>query len=278
MRHPEPSKLPKSQATPISLGARETVPPLDEMRGSYQVRFARTAADVEACCRLRYEIFNLELGEGLVESEATGIDQDKFDEVCDHLMVIDTTTGEVAGTYRMQTYAMAVAGHGFYSAGEYDLSTIPQAEMRQALELGRAAIASDHRDRSVLFLLWRGLMAYHRWNDARFFFGCSSLTSQDPREGLRCQDYLERKGYYHNDIFVAPLQGYVCEADDHKTFTGTFPVPKLFGFYLRFAAKVLSAPALDRYFGTIDFLIWTDTRSIVGRLAESFAKNLPRRS
>ncbi len=278
MEHSDHFELTKPKTSPLPVGERDSVPPLDELRGSYQVRFARNARDVETCCRLRYEVFNLELGEGLAESEATGIDRDRFDEVCDHLMVIEAKSGQLVGTYRMQTYEMAMAGYGFYSADEFDLSGIPQTELRQALELGRAAIAFDHRDRSVLFLLWRGLMAYHRWNDARYFFGCSSLTSQDPREGLDCQAFLERKGYYHKEIFVPPLPGYVCEAPSTAPYEGNFPIPKLFGFYLRFAANVLSAPALDRYFGTIDFLIWTDTRSIVGRLAESFAKNLPRRA
>lgn len=257
--------------------SRESIPPLDELRGSYRVRFARSTADLEGCFRLRYEVFNLELGEGLVECEATGLDTDRFDAHCDHLMVVEESSGEVIGTYRMQTFGAAQAGQGFYSAGEYNLAGLTQPVLSQSVELGRAAIAATHRDKSVLYLLWRGLTSYYRWNDARYFFGCSSLTSQDPEEGLRCQDWLARKGYLHRSLWAAALPGYVCESDGHETFEGDFAIPRLFGFYLRFCAKVCSPPAIDREFGTIDFITLTDTRSIAGKLAEAFARDLPKR-
>jgi hypothetical protein len=55
----------------------------------YSVRLARTREDVEAALRLRFEVFNLELHEGLTESFFTGLDEDEFDRVCEHLIVID---------------------------------------------------------------------------------------------------------------------------------------------------------------------------------------------
>ena len=265
-----------TQTGPLADRFRE-IPPLDEVRGSYRLRFARTAEEVELCCRLRYRVFNLELGEGLSESEASGVDVDRFDEVCHHLMVIEEPTGEVVGTYRMQTWQAALAGHGFYSASEYDLSTIPEEHLRNSIELGRAAILKEHRDKSVLYQLWRGLKAYQVWTGTRYLFGCSSLTSQDPEEGLRCYDYLARKGHLHPTFEAQPLPGYVCEVDGHVRFDGEFPIPKLFGFYLRYGAKLCSPPALDRYFGTIDFLTWMDTSSVMGRLRDAISKGLPGR-
>lgn len=253
-----------------------TAPPLDELRGSYRVRFARSEEDVRRCCSMRYEVFNLELGEGLAGSETLELDQDPYDGVCHHLMVLEERTGEVVGTYRMQTWEVAMAGHGFYSADEYDLSGIPEAVLRQSVELGRAAIVREHRDKSVLYLLWRGLTAYRLWTGTRHMFGCSSLTSQDPEEGLRCHDYLRRKGYLHPEFEALPLPGYVCEVADHTPFTGEYPIPKLFSFYLRYGAKLCSPPALDRHFGTIDFLTWMDTNSIMGKLTEAFSKGLAR--
>jgi len=52
---------------------------------------------------LRFKVFNLELGEGLAASHATGLDVDPFDEFCDHLIVEEVATGKVVGTYRLQT-------------------------------------------------------------------------------------------------------------------------------------------------------------------------------
>jgi len=241
------------------------------------LRFAQNAKDLQACLRLRYEVFNLELGEGLAESEASGLDRDRFDDVCDHLMVFDEGTGAVVGTYRMQTYAMAQAGHGFYSAGEYDLEFVPQEWLSKTVELGRAAIAASHRDKTALFLLWRGILAYQQWNEMRYLFGCSSLTSQDPQEGLKAYDWLERKGHLHPHFEAPALSGYACEVEGHKRFEGELSIPKLFGFYLRYGAKICSPPALDRFFGTIDFLTWTDTDAIGGRFLDLCKQGLPRR-
>ena len=88
--------------------------------GNYRLRFARTAQDLDRLLALRFEVFNLELGEGLEESFATGRDTDRFDASCHH-MLVEEVGGGLIGTYRMQTAAMAARGCGFYSAGEYDL-------------------------------------------------------------------------------------------------------------------------------------------------------------
>ena len=70
---------------------------------TYTARLARDASEVRAAQALRFAIFNLELNEGLAESLATGLDADPYDEVCDHLLVEHVPTGEVVGTYRLQT-------------------------------------------------------------------------------------------------------------------------------------------------------------------------------
>ena len=82
----------------------------------YRLRLATTTADVRAAQTLRFLVFNLELNEGLEQSFATCLDADPFDEICDHLLVEDVRTGEVVGTYRMQTGAKAAANRG-YTAG-----------------------------------------------------------------------------------------------------------------------------------------------------------------
>jgi putative hemolysin len=94
-------------------------------QGKYRLRFAGGAADVDAALRLRFRVFNLEIGEGLDSSHETGRDQDPFDACCHHLLVEDVSTGEVIGTYRMQTREMAAGARGFYTAGEFDLQGLP---------------------------------------------------------------------------------------------------------------------------------------------------------
>jgi putative hemolysin len=269
------TKPPASQQLIQELDLPPTRPPLDERRGVYSLRFAQSDDEVERCLRLRYEVFNLELGEGLRDSKATQLDQDRFDAIWDHLMVIDGATDRVIGTYRMQTWAKAQATEGFYSAGEFDLSSIPVHMMQGAVELGRAAVAKEYRDQAVLFLLWRGLASYLYWNRSRYFFGCSSITSQDPEEGLRAYAWLKRNGHLHDQFEVTPLHEHACHVSTHQLYEGEYTMPKLFELYLRFGAKLCGPPAIDREFGTIDFLTWTDTRRIEAKKMAPFTRGLP---
>src|SRR5437773_11560697 len=97
----------------ILIKKRRTSTPLAK-RSTYLARLARSADDVRAAQRLRFEVFNLELNEGLAESHFTGLDIDPFDTVCQHLLVEHVPTGEVAGTYRRQTGEPAAARFGHY--------------------------------------------------------------------------------------------------------------------------------------------------------------------
>jgi len=100
----------------------ETARLLVSSASPYAVRLARTKPEVAAAQALRFEVFNMELNEGLAESFATGLDADPFDEVCDHLLVENVLDGSIVGTYRLQTGSMAAAHRGYYSEQEFDFS------------------------------------------------------------------------------------------------------------------------------------------------------------
>jgi putative hemolysin len=245
-------------------------PPLDQVHGKLRVRFARDEADLERVQRLRYRVFNLELREGLEASHATGRDQDPFDAQCDHLMVIDEETGEAVGTYRLQAAEAAAGGRAFYSASEFDLSSLPDDVLQDSIELGRACVAKSHRNRMALFLLWKGLAGYLLWNKKRYVFGCSSLTSQDAALGLRAYHQLEAQGKLHPSLRVEPLPHCRCEAPPAGPGEGVVEIPTLFSTYLRYGALVLGPPAIDREFGTIDFLTLIDVQSLDPKVFEGF--------
>lgn len=233
--------------------------------GPYLVRFARSEADLEAVLRIRYEVFNLELAEGLDESHLTGQDRDEFDAVCHHLMIEDVR-GRLVGTYRMQTSEMAAGPVGYYTAREFDLSTLPQEVARRSIELGRACILEKHRNTQALFALWKGLVAYLEHNSKRYLFGCCSLTSQDPLEGLGALEQLSAGGWMHSRVRVVPLPGLECVPEPAaRRRRRKVKIPKLFGTYLRVGAKVCGAPAIDRAFKTIDFLVLLDIHELDAR-------------
>ena len=227
-------------------------------QGRLRVRVAEDSRDIDAALRLRFRVFNVELGEGLGSSWATERDEDELDAQFHHLIVEDLPSREIVGTYRIQTREMADAGRGFYSADEFDLSTIPSEILDDAVELGRACIDKAHRNRQVLFLLWKGLASYLAAHGKRYLFGCSSLTSQDPAQGLAAFAELRRRGHLHPALRVAPRPACVCEeAEDGPA--ATVKIPILFETYLRFGGTILGPPAIDRAFKTIDFLTWLDT-------------------
>ena len=245
---------------------RQAVPDsvTDERR--YRAGFARSREELEAAQRLRFEVFNLELGEGLDESYRTGLDEDRFDPVCHHLVVVEKQTEQVIGTYRMQTDEMAERYGGFYSAGEFGLDGLPADVMQDTVEIGRACVAKEYRNRHVLFLLWKGLASYLTWNRKRYLFGCCSLTSQDPVEGKRVMEFLAREGHVHPTYRVTPQPGWECYGPDLELEPAAreqpVDIPKLFGLYLRYGAKVCSEPALDRHFKTIDYLVLFDLQDL----------------
>jgi len=230
------------------------------LRGRYQATLAEGPGDLEAVLRLRFDVFNLELGEGLAASYATGLDRDIFDQSCHHLLVRDVTTGEAVGTYRMQTAEMAAMGAGFYSDGEFDLSALPRDLLASSVEVGRACVARDHRNTGVLFLLWKGLASYMQATGKRYLFGCSSLTSQDPAAGLKAYEQLATAGHLHPRLRVSPRRGFECVAA--APLAETVRLPILFRTYLRHGAKVCGPPAVDREFATIDFLTLLDLNDL----------------
>jgi putative hemolysin len=233
-------------------------------------RLTQSADEVRRAQQLRFEVFNLELGEGLAESYATGLDIDPFDEFCDHLIVEELATGEIVGTYRLQTGQLAAANLGYYSEREFDFA--PYEPFRcEMIELGRACVHADHRNFNLLHLLWRGIARYAVERNARILIGCSSISSQDPAEGIavyeKLQSYLvarELRTYPRAEFRI------VAGGDDaggfgmwsHQAEPGSAPPAtassRLLRAYLAIGARICGPPAMDREFGTIDFLTLLD--------------------
>lgn len=231
--------------------------------GRYEVRLARTADELDRILQLRYEVFNLELNEGLEGSATSGRDEDAFDRKFHHLLIAERESGEVVGTYRMQTAEMA-AGHGYYSSGLFEVESLPGAVLASAVEIGRACVAKPHRNGRVLHLLWRGLASYLSWHGKTTLFGCCSLTSQDEALGASVHAYLRQQGHVHPTLRVNPRGEHRCARDRGALVTRHTPprVPALFAAYLKIGARVLGPPAIDRAFKTIDWLVLLDTAEL----------------
>jgi putative hemolysin len=233
----------------------------------YEVRLATSPTEVQAAQKLRYRVFNLELNEGLTESCITGLDQDRFDPVCQHLIVQHVATDGIVGTYRLQTGPSAKANLGYYSEQEFDLRPF-EGLRNQIIELGRACVDHRHRNLAVLGLLWRGIGEFARSAGARYLCGCSSVTSQDPRVGASIYADLCRRHLASPEFRTGAKPAYECPLDELAEEPAK--VPKLLRAYLSLGAKICGPPALDRQFKTIDFLTLLDLEAVPAGARERF--------
>jgi putative hemolysin len=234
--------------------------------GNYVARLALTQAERTAAYRLRFLVFNLEMNEGLESAYEDGCDKDRYDDVCDHLLVEDRTTGAIVGTYRLQMGDVAGRSFGYYSEQEFGFA--PYEAMRdQIVELGRACIHRDHRSPEVLHLLWRGIARYALANGGRYMMGCCSLNSLDPEMGHAV--YASLKDFMvETELQTVPTAAYVMPRPEGAVAVQR--APKLLRAYLAIGAKICGEPAIDRDFRTIDFLTLLDLQTLHPRVAARF--------
>jgi len=234
----------------------------------YAARIASRPVEIQAAQQLRFQVFNLELNEGLAQSYATGLDTDPFDAVCDHLIVEHLATQQIVGTYRLQTGGSAARNLGYYSAQEFDFTAF-EPMRNEIIELGRACVHRQHRNLVVLGLLWKGIADYAKERGARYLLGCSSLTSQDAAVGAAAFTELCRKNFLADQSWrTTPTAAFECPLD--RLADEDVKIPKLLRAYLTLGAKICGAPALDRQFGTIDFLTLLDLELLPASARERF--------
>ena len=253
------AKCMRIETSTIIHASLETARLLISSPASYTTRLATNVTEVRAAQALRFEVFNLELNEGLPESMETGLDADPFDEVCDHLLVEHVPTGDVVGTYRLQTGPTAARNRGYYSEQEFDFSPF-ESIRAELIELGRACVHQQHRNLVVLGLLWKGIADYARKHGGRYLCGCSSITSQDPVVGASAYADLCRKHLVEARWRTKPLPAFDCPLDHLAEESPK--IPKLLRAYLSIGAKICGPPALDCQFKTIDFLTLVDLQAM----------------
>src|SRR5258705_11079930 len=147
---------------------------------------------------------------------------------------------------------------------------LPPELLSDSIELGRACVGQDHRNTAVLFLLWRGLAAYLMHNRKRYLFGCCSLTSQDPVDGLRVMRLLERNGQIDPSFNVTTQPGFECVAEAESLVNQEVRLPKLFQIYIRYGARVWSRTVLERHLKRSDFLVLFDVKAINEQIRKLF--------
>ncbi len=218
----------------------------------YVASIADTETEVRAAQRLRYRVFAEEMGAQLASTEA-GLDCDRFDAYCDHLIVRTALGGRVVGTYRMLTFDQAQKAGGFYTATEFDMRNLAVLG-GHVLEVGRACVDPDHRDGFVLSLLWAALLDYIRARGCEYVIGCGSVSLADrDGTGMRVCNRLARERGAPDAWRVFPYHPFPLSPTAEED--AAVALPPLMKGYFRLGALVCGEPAWDPQFHTADFLL-----------------------
>ena len=259
--------------------ARDRV--VDIRSGPLQVRLAKTAADIDAVQALRYRIFYESLGaRPLPEMLRRRRDFDRFDNDCDHLLVLDHGNGRgsnpVVGTYRLLRRAAAHRLGGFYSADEYDIAPLVAHE-GEILELGRSCVDAAYRQRPAMQLLWNGIAAYVFHYDITLLFGCASLPGTDPDMLATPLSYLH---YYHlapsalrpralSERYVDMRRLSFGAIDPGRALSA---LPPLIKGYLRLGGFIGDGAVIDEQFNTTDVCILVKTDLVTAKYSRHYER------
>jgi len=259
--------------------------PVLAVSGALEVRLAETEHEVEQAQRLRYTVFYEEMS-AIPSPRMRELrrDFDKYDDVCDHLLVVDRDTHDedgqplVVGTYRLTRKKDADKVGGFYTSSEYDLSAMLAGlpEGTKYLELGRSCILKSYRARpGTMQLLWKGLMAYVARFDIDLMFGCASLPGTGVEEMALPLAYLHHfhpmpehlKVRAQPDLYVE-MNRIPKEAIDERE--GIRSLPAMLKGYVRAGCCIGQGAVIDRQFGTTDVFIYFPLSGIDARYKSRF--------
>lgn len=233
--------------------------------------FATTADEIEALQRLRFDVYTQDMNV-VFPNAVDGIDKDRFDDFCEHLMVCDARTNQVVGTYRVMSPTRAVEAGGYYSESEFDLSQL--ADIRSMLtECGRSCTHPDYRNGAAIMLLWTGLAQYLYMHNYRYMLGCASVSLADG--GVQAAEVWraakQEKALNPDLPYIKPLHPYPLEKLESLSVPDEkVKIPPLIKGYLKIGARICGEPAWDKDFNAADFPVIIDLQNMDVRYRKHF--------
>ncbi|MCF8469746.1 MAG: GNAT family N-acetyltransferase [Parvibaculum sp.] len=279
-RNGDPLAKAAAMAQPLSYGRK----------GALEVRLARSPREIDAAQAVRYRVFYEEMSATPdAETKARKRDFDRFDDICDHLLVVDHTLapgGEVedgalppeavVGCYRLLRQEVAEREGGFYTASEYDIAPLlaRHADLN-FLELGRSCVLKPYRTKPTVELLWHGIMHYVTQHKLDVMFGCASFEDTDPESLAAPLSYLAHHHAAPDDWKVRALPDRYVEMnlvpedklDPRKALRA---LPPMIKGYLRAGCYIGEGAVIDYQFGTTDVLILFPVTQISDRYLTRF--------
>jgi putative hemolysin len=286
---PEPVQTIAAPSAPAVAQDAAATWPLLATAGSLEVRIAETMEEIAEAQRLRYRVFYEEMSAiPTPQMRAERRDFDRYDEFCDHLLVVDRNLrdahgrGGVVGTYRLLRGEVAALHGGYYTSSEYDLAPMVHANPpgTRFLELGRSCTLKAYRSRPITMQsLWRGIILYNDHHNIDVMFGCGSLPGTDP-DALAVQlSYLH---HYHRapescrlrarpELYIE-MNRMPKDAIDPKA--ALRKLPPLVKGYVRSGSFIGDGAVIDRQFGTTDVLIYFPVPRLDIRWRSRYSRNI----
>lgn len=255
--------------------------------GTLTARLVANARELDAAQALRFRIFHNEFGAcNDVVSMATQRDSDRFDAVCDHLIVVDESLpppveNRIVGTYRLLPHDRA-ATHGFYSADEFDISGLAKRHgSRRFLELGRSCVLPQYRSRRTIELLWQGIWAYCRRSDIDTMVGCASFPGTNPLAFAEPLSFLHHFAGANDqwDVRAVGPSAFVTDfmpAEAINARRAVTALPPLVKGYLKLGAHYAQSAVVDPLFNSIDVFVILPVEQIDRRYIKYYGENAER--
>ena len=249
--------------------------------GLLTVRLARSKSEVRAAQELRHRVFFA------ARQNDAGGDEDRFDEHCDHLLVLDHAIemgakDRIVGTYRLLRQDRAVRAGGYCSQSEFDVASLIGCHpARRFLELGRSCVLPQYRSKRTAELLWQGIWAYCRSHSIDVMFGCASFAGTVPVRHALPLSFLYHHARAIGEWAVEPVSKLAVLADlvpaeAVQAKQALFAMPPLVKGYLRLGAKFSRHAVIDPEFGTTDILVILRTEDISARYLSHYGAEADR--
>jgi len=249
--------------------------------GTMEIRLADSEAEVRAAQALRWRVFYEEMSANPTpEAAALKLDFDRYDEIADHLIVLDHASGSarVVGTYRMIRRQVALAHGGHYSQSEFDIQPLVDYP-GEGLEVGRSCVDAAYRTRGTMQLLWQGIAAYVFRYDISVLFGCASLPGTDPDRLALPLSYLYHYHLAPPAMRVRALPSRYVDMQRMKQDLidprlGLSSLPPLIKGYLRLGGFVGEGAVEDAEFSSTDVCMIVPRELIADRYLKHYERGM----
>ncbi len=228
--------------------------------GEYIAKIAETAEENDGAIKLRYKELVLAYNQN---ADPNGSDVSPYDDYSQLLIVIHKATSDVVACMRMTIGDLLPKTMPFICEDEFDVSEIKNTGER-ICEASRAVVASEHRNGTVLMLLFKLIGRYAFEKGFRFLMGDVSFFGTD-KKALQNQLSLVANKYAltafnvpshdKDQVEVLPLEQLPAEKLIQRE------MPPLVRLYAMIGAKFSTEAFSDYPFGSVDLFVLFDTKN-----------------